>query len=168
MGGWVFELVRFVVALLDRDEDAEVVLPRHHLDRGPGELGHNLIKTASVDPLFRAIDVEGAHGGVVRRLLRQVANADWFGRVRRHFGNRHGGRRTAVPGAERAERSKRPGLDARGTAARRTGALPERSGIDPRRIVFGFPVALSVEGQPSFPPLLLARHTLKNSPRHEL
>lgn len=142
MGSRVLELVGLVVSLVDRDKDSEVVLPRHHLDRRSGELGHDLVKSASVDPLFGAIDVKGAHGGVVRRLLRQVANADWLGRVRRHFGDRHGRRSTAVPGAQLAERSKLPGLDARGAAARQTGALPERPGIDPGRIVFCFPVAL--------------------------
>lgn len=167
MGSWVLELVGLVVSFVDRDEDSEVVLPRHDLDRGTGELGHDLIKTAGVDSLFGAIDVEGAHRGVVRRLLRQVANADWLGRVRRHFGDRHGRRSAAVPGAELAERSKLPGLDARGAAARQTGALPERPGIDPRRIVFCLPIALG-KGQPLFPPLPLPRLTLKNSPRHEL
>lgn len=65
----VRELVRLATMLVQRDEDAHVVLSRKHLDRGARELGTDLIKASGCEALLRASNMEGAHGRVVRSLF---------------------------------------------------------------------------------------------------
>jgi hypothetical protein len=68
----VRKLVGLAVTLVEGDEDAHVVLAREDLDGGAGELGSDLIEATGSDTLLGAGDVEGAHGRMVRCLLRKI------------------------------------------------------------------------------------------------
>lgn len=76
------QLIFFVVALLDIDEDAEVVLAGAHADAGTGEFGADLIETARRYASLGAVDVEGGDWGVVGGLFCQVAHLDFVVSVR--------------------------------------------------------------------------------------
>lgn len=181
MGRGVRQLVRLVVTPLHGDEDAEVVLPRHHLDRGARELGRDLVEAFGVEPFLGAADVEGADGRVVRRLFRQVGDADRLCRAGHRPRDRHRRGATGIARAQPGRHRELGRLHARPAAARRAVLLPQRSGVDPRGIVFGFPIALaSVTPSAndrlhllpgpcrSAPAVLRHLRTLKNSPRQEL
>lgn len=132
VGGGVSELVLFAVALVELDEDAEVVLAGEDLNRGAGELGGDLVKAAGADAALGAGDVEGADGRVVRGLLGQVGDGEGLG---------------VVGGAvlRRGEGDGGGVLVALDRRLGRGGALAsEPGGEDLGRIVFGFPVALEV------------------------
>lgn len=66
------KLVLFAVALVEGDEDAQVVLSGQNLDRGAGELGGDLVKAAGRDATLWASDVKGTDWRVVGRLLGEV------------------------------------------------------------------------------------------------
>lgn len=125
------QLVCLVVPLLQRDENAKIVLAGHHLDRGASELGCDLVETLGVQALLWAVDIERADGRVVRRLLGQVGDPDGFRRLRVRGG--HGYCRCGAGAA---------GFDARGPA---DGVLYSL-GVDPWGIIICFPVTL---GNPS-------------------
>ena len=76
VGRGVRELVLLPVALVQGDEDAEVVLPRGHFDRGSREFGGELVETPGGEALGGAVDVEGGDGGMVRGLLGEERDAD--------------------------------------------------------------------------------------------
>lgn len=68
----VLQLVGLVVPLLQRYENAQVVLSRADLDGGTGELGADLIKPASMKALVRAVDIKGTNWRMVGSLLSEV------------------------------------------------------------------------------------------------
>ena len=70
----VSQLIRLVVAALDGDEDAQVVLAGHHLDGGARELGRDLVVAPGVQAAIWTANVKGADGRVVRCLLGKVGN----------------------------------------------------------------------------------------------
>jgi hypothetical protein len=70
------ELVLLVVAVLQGDEDAQVVCAGNDADVGAGEFCAQLIEAAGDDTLGGAVDVEGGDGRMVRRLLGEVRNFD--------------------------------------------------------------------------------------------
>lgn len=133
MGGRVGELVLFAVALVERDEDAQVVLAGQDLDRGAGKLGRDLVEPARAEAAVGAGDVKGRHGRVVRRLLRQVGDGDGLRVVGGAVLGRREGRRRGVLVALDA-------LDAR--LAGRGAHVAEIAGGNLGRIVFRLPVAL--------------------------
>lgn len=53
------KLVLLIVALGKCDEDAEIVLARHHFDAGSRELGRDLVETSGCNALLGAVDEEG-------------------------------------------------------------------------------------------------------------
>jgi hypothetical protein len=72
----VCELVLLVVAVLQGDEDAQVVGTGDDADVGARELCAQLVEAAGNDALGGAVNVEGGDGRVVRRLLGQVRDLD--------------------------------------------------------------------------------------------
>ena len=59
MSGRVRELVLLIVALVQGDEDAEVMLTGRDFDGCPCELRRELVEAARRQTLFGALDVEG-------------------------------------------------------------------------------------------------------------
>jgi hypothetical protein len=92
---WVSQLVLFVVSVLQRDEDAEVVRASHHAHACSGKLGTELVVAPCADAFLRALNVESRDRRVVRGLLGQVRD-----------GHRLPVSRDAV-GAARGRRSRR-------------------------------------------------------------
>lgn len=74
----VSELVCLAIAVIEGDENAEIVLARHDLDGGTGELCCDLVKAAGTEALFGARNVESADGRVMGCLLSEVRDADKF------------------------------------------------------------------------------------------
>ena len=74
--GRVCELVLFIVAVLQGDEDAQVVCAGNDANVGARELCAQLVEAAGNDALGGAVDVEGGDGGMVGRLLGQVRHLD--------------------------------------------------------------------------------------------
>jgi hypothetical protein len=66
------QLVLFVVPVLQRDEDAEVVCASHHAYACSGELGTELVVAPCADAFLGALDVEGGDGWVVGGLFGEV------------------------------------------------------------------------------------------------
>lgn len=66
------QLVLFVVPVLQRDEDAQVVCSSHHAHACPGEFGTELVISSRADAFLGALDVEGGDRRVMRRLLGEV------------------------------------------------------------------------------------------------
>lgn len=141
MCGRMLQLIRLVVSPLQSDKDAEVVLPRADLDRCAGKLGADLVKPAGVDALLGTVDPKGTDGWVMRGLLGQVGYPHGAGRVFSCLWDRDRGCGLGVAGAETRGCDQPAGFDAGSTASgNATGG--ELFCADPRRIVFGFPVAL--------------------------
>lgn len=59
MRGWVSELVLLVVALVEGDEDAEVMLAGGDFDGCPCEFCGELVEAACGEALGGTLDVEG-------------------------------------------------------------------------------------------------------------
>lgn len=72
MSGRMLKLVGFIVSLLERDENAQVVLARADLDGRSGELGADLVKASCVDAFVGALDPKGTDRRVVGRLFGQI------------------------------------------------------------------------------------------------
>merc|ERR1712054_350523 len=73
--GWrVRKLVLLATSLVNRDEDAHVVLAGGHPDASASELGSDLVEPTSTDALLRTRNVESRHRRMVTRLLRQVGD----------------------------------------------------------------------------------------------
>ena len=70
------QVVLLVIAVLQGDEDAQIVRAGDDADAGAGKLCAELVEAARRYPLFRAVNVEGRNGWVVRRLLGEVGDAD--------------------------------------------------------------------------------------------
>ena len=56
---WMCQLILLIVALLKRDEDAEIVCSSNHPNASTGELCTDLVESASFDTLLGTVDVEG-------------------------------------------------------------------------------------------------------------
>lgn len=74
MGRWMCELIFFVIARLEGDEDAEVVLARCDADGCAGEFGGELVKAACCDALGWARNDKGGNGRMMGSLLGNVGN----------------------------------------------------------------------------------------------
>jgi hypothetical protein len=70
------ELVLLAPVVIQRNEDAQVVGTWYDAHAGAGKLGAQLVEAARADALFRAVNVKGGDGRVVRRLLGEVGNSD--------------------------------------------------------------------------------------------
>ena len=68
----VLQLISLVITLVQGDEDSQVVLAGHDLNRSARELGRDLVIAPGIETLLRAADVEGADWRVVGGLLSQV------------------------------------------------------------------------------------------------
>ena len=74
------KLVRLIIPLCKRDEDAEVMFPRSNFNARPGKLSRQLIETPSRQPLLRTIDVECGYGRMMRSLFRKIRDLDFLHR----------------------------------------------------------------------------------------
>lgn len=66
------QLVLLVVALLQCDEDAQVVSARNDANACASEFGAELVESFGLDTLLRAVDIEGGDRRVMRRLLGEI------------------------------------------------------------------------------------------------
>jgi hypothetical protein len=71
----VCELVLFIAAVLQGDEDSQVVRAGHYSYACACELGAQLIITSCANALLGTVDVEGGDGRVVRGLLGEVGDS---------------------------------------------------------------------------------------------
>lgn len=143
MGSRVLQLICFMIATLHSNEDTQVVLARHHLDRGARKLGRDLVEALGMKALLGAADVESADWRVVGGLFCEVRNTDWLGWVGDGLrdGDGRGGTGVARTQTGRDRKLHRGGA---GAAALGLGvACPERSCVDPRGVIFCFPVTLT-------------------------
>jgi hypothetical protein len=70
------ELILLIVALLECNEDAQVVGAGNDADARTSELGAQLVKAPGRNALFGAIDVKSGNGRVVGGLLSKVGDLD--------------------------------------------------------------------------------------------
>jgi hypothetical protein len=70
------ELVCLVVAFLEGNEDAKIVLARGDSDGRASEFGTYLVIAPRMDALFGTADVESANGRMVGGLLGEVGYPD--------------------------------------------------------------------------------------------
>ena len=69
---WMCELVGLLVALLEGDEDAEVVLAGHDFDARAGKPCRELVEAFGAEAPLGTADVEGRDGWMVRGLFCKV------------------------------------------------------------------------------------------------
>lgn len=135
VSGRVGQAVGLAAAVLERNEDAEVVLAGQDANARAGELGGDLIEATGREAALGTADVKGAHGRVVRGLLGEVGDADGLvvrgqGDMLRNGEGDGGGVFVALGG-----------LEAGGAASGSASGLEGR-GVDLGRVVLRFPVTL--------------------------
>ena len=75
MSGGVSELVFFVFAVVERNEDAEIVLAGSDADACAGEFGAQLVEPPGSDALFGTCDDECGYRRVMGGLLSDIGNS---------------------------------------------------------------------------------------------
>ena len=89
------ELVLLIVAVVQRNEDAQIMSTSNHANVGPRELRAYLIEAPGGDALLRAVDVECGDRRVVGGLFGEVRDLDFLPIARRARAA-GGGRRSGV------------------------------------------------------------------------
>lgn len=90
------QLILLIIAILQRNENAQIMRARYHTDTRAGELCAQLVETPRHDALFGTINVESRNRWVVRCLLCEVRDFDDFVVVAGGAGCAAGGRGAAV------------------------------------------------------------------------